>query len=186
MTLSLPPSHTCWVKILRGSNEAWGALWTSHSSKSQDSRLWQEDLPRIHGGTAAPVVTKCQEHSGTLARCELSSSCGRHCSMNLSSPAGVSCARALSSVLWSLQGNGVKPPSWEGAQLGRMGRESCQLPILHGGGPHTTKPVLTFFVFAIQRKSRLRPVSVKFCRVILSESLTGTAERVKDYLKTSQ
>lgn len=59
-----------------------------------------------------------------------------------------------------------------------MGRESCQL---HGEEPDATKPVLTFCVFAVQRKSRLRLISVKFCRVILSEPLTGTVERVKGY-----
>lgn len=173
MTLFLPPSHTCWVKILRGSNEAWSGLWTSHSSMSQDSRLWQEELPRIQGGTAAPLVTKCQAHSSTVAQPELSSSCGRHCSMNSASPAGVSCARALSSVLWSLQGNGVKPPRW-GAQLGRMGRESCQL---HGGEPHATKPVLTFCVFSTQRKFKLRLISVKFCRGLSFQSLYLAQQR---------
>lgn len=177
MIPSLSPNHTCWVKILRGSNEAWGGLWTSHSSMSQGSRLWQEELPSTQGGSAAPLVAQRQEHSGTLAQCERRSSCGRLCSMNLASPAGVSRARPLSCVLWSLQCNGVKPSSW-GAQLGRMDRESCQL---HGGEPHATKPALTFCVFAIQRESRLRLESVKFCRVILSEPLTGTAERVKDY-----
>lgn len=177
MIPSLPPNHTCWVKILRGSNEAWGGLWTSHSSMSQDSKLWQEELPSTQGGSAALLFTQCQGHSGTLAQCELRSSCGRLCSTNLASPAGVSCARPLSCVPWSFQCNGVKPSSW-GAQLGRMGRESCQL---HGWEPRATKPALTFCVFAIQRKSRLRLESVKFCRVILSEPLTGTAERVKDY-----
>lgn len=92
MALSLAPGHTCWVKILRGPNEAWGGLWKRHSSMSQDSRLWQGELPSIWSGTAALLVTKRQARSGTLARRELRSSCGRRCSMNSASPAGVSCA----------------------------------------------------------------------------------------------
>lgn len=47
--------------------------------------------------------------------------------------------------------------------------------------PQAAKPLWNFCVFATQRKSRLRLISVKFCRFILSEPLTGTTERVKDY-----